>query len=176
MLWIAPLPAFPRALDARIRRHSHALAWLLLGIAAIGSAQAAAQDEQPCSVIMVDCVQTAPPAQLRAPAKAPSPLKQQLDAGRVRLARPPSAVAQDAQSLGAIVIEGQSELSPRDPVKSAFERHLPAARRSGVENWVRDDGARCTVDHDCRGIFCAVMCTAADGSMSNHRPGGFSLR
>lgn len=144
-------------------------------LVAIGGAHAAAQDEKPCSVIVVGCVQSAPPAQAKTPAK-PSPLKQQLDAGRARLAQPQAAAQRDAQSLGAIVVEEQSELSPRDPVKNAFERNLPAARRSGVENWVRDDGARCTMDHDCRGIFCAVICTAADGSMGSQRPGGFNLR
>jgi hypothetical protein len=132
----------------------------------------------PCSVVLLDCTQReTATASTPLPARKNAAVKERLDANRARLASANSPESSGgSQVLHSVVVEGQAEPAAGDAVKNAFNRNLPAPKRAGIEHWVRDDGARCMVDHDCRGIFCSAVCTVGDGSMGNQRPGGFSLR
>jgi hypothetical protein len=134
--------------------------------------------QAPCSVVLLDCAQretvTAGTPSL---ARKQATVKERLDANRARLANANSPESSSvSQALHSVVVEGQAEPAAGDAVKNAFNRNLPAPKRTGIEHWARDDGARCMVDHDCRGVFCSAVCTAGDGSMGNQRPGGFSVR
>jgi hypothetical protein len=80
-----------------------------------------------------------------------------------------------AQVVERVEVEG---LRPqqRDEVKEAFDRNLRQPGKTGVETYVRDDGARCTVNHDCRGPGCAVLCTGTQETMGNRKmPDGINL-
>ncbi|MGL4573960.1 MAG: hypothetical protein ACRCV9_04135 [Burkholderiaceae bacterium] len=126
-----------------------------------------AEPPSTCSVVMTDCAQGTKP--YVRPATPKQNLDQRLQSGRERLAGNAQSGSVSAQSIGAIVVEGQSEPVPGNVVKGAFERHLGAAPRVGTETWVRDDGAICSVNHDCRGLFCTVMCTAGKGTLGNRK-------
>jgi hypothetical protein len=130
-------------------------------------AGAAVAAPPPCSVVKTDCPQAAKP--YVKPATPKQDLDQRLQAGQERLAgtAPPSSGS--AQTIGLIVVEGQSEPALGNVVKGAFERYLGPAPRVGTETWVRDDGAICSVNHNCRGLFCGVMCTAGAGSLGNRK-------
>jgi hypothetical protein len=104
-----------------------------------------------------------------------SPLKKGLDAAQQSLKKnSPTSQGGSAERLGRVVIEEQSLLTTQDPIKQAFERHLPTPKKSGIEEVVLDNGARCTIDHDCIGLFCKTLCTAGNGTLGNQIPEGIS--
>jgi hypothetical protein len=136
-------------------------------------AGAAFAEPPPCSVVMTDCPQAAKP--YVKPATPKQSLDQRLQSGRERLGGNAQSGRGSAQSIGSIVVEGQSEPALGNAVKGAFERYLGPAPRVGEESWVRDDGAICSVNHNCRGLFCGVMCTAGAGTLGNRKmPDGSS--
>jgi hypothetical protein len=162
----------------------HGAAWLHWPACACGwvlsvtMPHAVAEPVPACSMVMRDC--TAAQQTLAVP-RAPSNAlrdrtKAQLDRAQRRVDAARQSEGGSALKLDRVEIEGEREATG-DAVKSAFERNLPALPRSGIEEWVRDDGARCTVNHDCRGIFCMAVCTRGAGSMGNNAggPGGFSV-
>jgi hypothetical protein len=153
-----------------------ALAAALVACAALARAVLAGAPPA-CSVVMRDCTAASPRAGVynASGSALRDRTKSQLDRAQRRI---DSAMQSDggALKLDRVEIEGEREAAV-DKVKSAFEKSLPQPLRIGIEEWVRDDGARCTVNHDCRGIFCAAVCTNGVGSMGNNRagPGGFSI-
>jgi hypothetical protein len=77
------------------------------------------------------------------------------------------------RKIDRVEVEG-ARLEQRDEVKDAFERNLPPPKKTGVEEVVLDNGARCTINHDCVGLFCTTLCTAGNGTLGNQIPGGIS--
>jgi hypothetical protein len=85
-----------------------------------------------------------------------------------------AAAAASAAKLDRVEVEALRP-NQRDPVKEAFDRNLPPPKRTGVEEVMLDNGARCITNHDCGGPFCTRVCTAGNGTLGNQVPGGFSL-
>lgn len=67
-----------------------------------------------------------------------------------------------------------TRLEQRDEVKESFNRNLPPPPKTGTEEVVLDNGARCIIDHNCVGPFCNTVCTGGNGTMGNQIPGGIS--